>query len=141
MVARIAEAARIDTVICATESGTFVRHLHNLSDQIRFIPATTSKDTFEALSQAGLEPIRLPLRAANKYNQVRHIVSVALRSNMISIGDLVICAMGCDVYPGEGNLVVLAGVEPDIENLAISDLLKLTDGIRPGVLEAAVNVA
>ena len=32
-------------------------------------------------------------------------------------------------------------VEPDIENLMVSDLLKLTDGIRPGVIEAAINVA
>lgn len=32
-------------------------------------------------------------------------------------------------------------MEPSLENLAISDLLKLTDGIRPKVLEAAVIVA
>lgn len=141
MVARVAKAAQVDTVICATESGAFARRLHNLSDQIRVIAATANQETFEALNQAGLEAIRLPLRAADKYNQVRHIISVAFKSTKISSGDLVICAMSRNLYPGEGNLVVLADVEPGLENLAVSDLIRLTDGIRPRTLEAAVTVA
>ena len=41
----------------------------------------------------------------------------------------------------EGDLVVLCDVEAGIEYLAVSDLLKLTDGIRPSVLEIAISVA
>ena len=141
MVAQVAEAAQADAVICVTESGAFARHLHSLSNQVRIIPATTNRKTFETLNRADLPAIHLPLRAADKYNQVRHVISVALRSAKISIGDLVVCAIGRDVYPGEGNFVVLADVEPDIEDLEVSDLLKLTDGIRPRVLEVAVTVA
>jgi DNA integrity scanning protein DisA with diadenylate cyclase activity len=60
---------------------------------------------------------------------------------MISVEDLVLCALGRNVYrKGEGDLVVLCDVETDIEYLAVSDLLKLTDGIRPSVLEIAINV-
>lgn len=88
-----------------------------------------------------LDTIRLPLHAANKYNQVRHVYSVALKSNRVSIGELVVCAVGPDVYPGEGNIVVLTDIEPSIEHLQIADLIKLTDGIRPKVLEAALVVA
>ncbi len=141
MVAQVAKAAGIEVVICATESGEFARELQLLAGGLRLIPATTDRETFEALNAAGMQAIRLPLRSANKYNQIRHIISVALRSGEISVGDTVICAIGCDVYPEEGNVVVVTDVEPDIENLAVSDLLKLTDGIRPGVIEAAINVA
>ena len=141
MVAQVAKAAGIEVVICATESGEFARELQLLTGGLRLIPATTDRETFEALNAAGMQAIRLPLRSANKYNQIRHIISVALRSGEISVGDTVICAIGCDVYPEEGNVVVVTDVEPDIENLAVSDLLKLTDGIRPGVIEAAINVA
>ncbi len=40
-----------------------------------------------------------------------------------------------------GDLVVLTEMEASIEKLAVSDLLKLTDGIQPNVLEVAVTVA
>jgi DNA integrity scanning protein DisA with diadenylate cyclase activity len=50
--------------------------------------------------------------------------------------------LGRNVYRKEkGDLVVLGDVEAGIEYLAVSDLLKLTDGIRPSVLEVAINVA
>ena len=141
MVVQVAKAAQADAIICVTESGASARHLHRLSDQIQIIPATTNKKTFETLNQAGMKTVRLPLRAADKYNQVRHVISVVLRSARISIGNLVVCAIGRHVYPEEGDFVVLAEVEPDIEDMEVSDLLKLTDGIRPTVLEAAVTIA
>ena len=64
-----------------------------------------------------------------------------LQSSSVSIGDLVVCAIGRDVYLEEGNLIVLTEMEASIEKLAVSDLVKLTDGIQPTVLEAAVTVA
>jgi DNA integrity scanning protein DisA with diadenylate cyclase activity len=45
------------------------------------------------------------------------------------------------VYKEAGDLVVLTEMEASVEKLAVSDLLKLTDGIQPKVLEAAVTVA
>lgn len=141
MVFRVAEAARADAVICATETGEFARHLKGLADKIRLISATTNRETYDALIEAGLETIRLPLRAINKYSQVRHIISVALRANCVSVGDLVVCGIGRNVYQDETDLVVLTDVEASIEYVAISDLLKLTDGIRPTVLEVAVEIA
>ena len=141
MVVRVAEAARASTIICATETGKFARHLHDLSDRVNLIAATTNRATYDDLVQAGLEAIRLPLRAIDKYSQVRHIISVALKANSVSIGDLVVCAIGREVYHDEGILVVLTDVESSIEYLSVSDLLKLTDGIRPTVLEIAVKIA
>lgn len=141
MVVRVAEAARVDAIICATDTGAFARRLHKLSDRFRVIAATTNRDTYDALTRTGLDAILLPLRAANKYSQVRHAISVALRATRVTMGDLVMCAISRDVYPEEGDLVVLTDVEPSIEHLMLSDVLRLTDGIQLPVIEAAVTVA
>ena len=37
--------------------------------------------------------------------------------------------------------IVLGDMKAEIEYLAVSDLLKLTDGVRPSVFEVAVDVA
>jgi len=141
MVVRVAGAAQANAIICATETGKFAKYLHELSEQVKLIAATTNRETYDDLVQGGLEAIRLPLRAIDKYSQVRHIVSVALKAKTVSIGDLVVCAIGREVYHDQGTLVVLTDVESSIEYLAVSDLLKLTDGIRPTVLEVAVEIA
>ena len=142
MVIRIAQTAPADAVICATETGSLAACVHKLSHQVRVIAATNNAETYDALTEKGLETIQLPIRAIDRHNQVRHMLSVALRSQRISVGDLVLCALGHNVYRKEkGDLIVLADVETDIEYLAVSDLLKLTDGIRPSVLEIAINVA
>jgi DNA integrity scanning protein DisA with diadenylate cyclase activity len=78
---------------------------------------------------------------ADRYKQIHYIISFAVRSTKISSGDFVICAIGRNFYLEKGDLVVLTDVEPGIENLAVSDLIRLTDGIRPKTLEAAVTVA
>lgn len=81
--------------------------------------------------------VLLPLHAADKYSQVRLVITVALTSTKVSIGDLAICALGRNVYQEEGDLVVLTDVEARLEGLVISDLLKLTDSIQFSVMDAA----
>ncbi|UCC85745.1 MAG: diadenylate cyclase [Anaerolineales bacterium] len=141
MVAQVAQAARVDAIICATDTGALAGRLHNLSDRFRVIVATTNRDTADALTRTDLDTILLPLRAANKYSQVRHVISVALKASRVAMGDLVVCAISRDVYPEEGDLVVLTDVEPSIEHLPLSDVLRLTDGIQLPVMEAAITVA
>jgi len=141
MIANVANAAQADAIICATETGAFAQLLHGMLDQIRVIAATTKRDTYDVLTQAGLEAILLPLRATDKYSQVRHVVSVALKSSTVSVGDLIVCALGRDVYQEGGPFVVLTDVEHSVEHLLISDFLKLTDAIQPKVLEIAIAIA
>jgi DNA integrity scanning protein DisA with diadenylate cyclase activity len=141
MVVSVAKATRVDGIICITETGTLAQHLYRLKGRFRLIATTTNSETYDTLSKAGMEVIRLPLHTADKHTQVRHAISVVLQSSSFSIGDLVICAIGRDVYQDEGNLVVLTEMEPSIENLAVSDLLKFTHGIQPKVLEAVFAVA
>jgi DNA integrity scanning protein DisA with diadenylate cyclase activity len=141
MIANVANVAQADAIICATETGVFAKLLHGMSGQIRVIGATTKRDTYDVLTQAGLESILLPLRAIDKYSQVRHVVSVALKSATVSVGNLIVCALGRDVYQEEGDLVVLTDVEHSVEHLSITDFLKLTDAIQPKVLEIAISIA
>jgi diadenylate cyclase len=141
MVVSVAEATQVDSIICITETGLLAEYLYRLSGHFRVIATTTNSETYDTLTKAGLEVIRLPLHTADKYTQIRHAISVVLQSSSVSIGDLVVCAIGRDVYLEEGNLIVLTEMEASIEKLAVSDLVKLTDGIQPTVLEAAVTVA
>lgn len=141
MIANVANAAQADAIICATETGAFAQLLHGMLGQIRVIAATTKRDTYDVLTQAGLEAILLPLRATDKYSQVCHVVSVALESSTVSVGDFIVCALGRDVYQEEGDLVVLTDVEHSVEHLSISDFLKLTEAIQPKVLEIAIAIA
>jgi DNA integrity scanning protein DisA with diadenylate cyclase activity len=141
IVARMTGAAPVDAVICVTKNGVFAKRLQELSLPARLIVTTANQATYDTLTQMGLETLRLPLHAADKYSQVRHVLSVAYRAARVGIGDLVLCAIGSSVYPKEGDLIVLTDVEPGVESLVITDMLKLTDGIRPKVLEMALAVA
>ncbi len=141
LVVNVAKAARVDGIICVTQTGVLAQHLYQLSGDFPVIAATTNRKTYDALIKAGLEVLHLPLHTVSKYNQIRHAISIVLQSSIIPIGDLVVCAIGRDVYQEEGSLVVLTEMESNIEKLAVSDLIKLTDGIQPTVLEVAVTVA
>jgi diadenylate cyclase len=141
MITNVANVAQADAIICATETGVFAKLLHDMSGQIRVIAATTKRETYDVLTQSGIESILLPLRAIDKYRQVRHVVSVALKSSTVSVGNLIVCALGRDVYQEEGDLVVLTDVEHSVERLSIYDFLKLTDAIQPKVLEIAITIA
>lgn len=105
MVIRVVEATRADSIICITETGALARHLSRLSGEFRVIATTTNGETFDTLKKEGLKVIRLPLHTVDKYTQIRHATSVVLQSSSVSIGDLIVCTIGHDVYQEEGNLV------------------------------------
>ena len=141
MVINVAEATHVDSIICVTETGALVQHLDQQSNCLRIIATTTNSVTYDRLKTAGLEVIRLPLHTVDKYTQIRHALAVVLRSSRVSVGDLVACAIGYDVFKEGGTLVILTEIEASTEKLAVSDLLRLTDGIQPKALEVAVLVA
>jgi len=141
MIVKVAKATQVDGIICITETGSLAQKLNRLSGRFRVISATTNSETYDTLKQAGLEVLRLPLHTVDKYTQIRRAITVVLQSSNIAIGDLMVCAIGRDVYPEEGNLVVLTEIEPSIEKLRISDLLRFTPGVQPKVLEATFAVA
>jgi DNA integrity scanning protein DisA with diadenylate cyclase activity len=141
MIINVADVTPIDSIICVTETGALAKNLCQLSSHFRLIATTTNRETYDNLKKAGLNVIRLPLHTADKYTQIRHAIAVVLRSSSISIGDLVVCAIGYDVFQEGGTLIIVAEIEASTEKLAVSDLLKLTDGIQPKALEIAIDVA
>jgi DNA integrity scanning protein DisA with diadenylate cyclase activity len=117
------------------------RHLNEAASGQRLIAATPNGETHDVLVRDGFEVLRLSVRVAHKYSQVRHALSVALNTKKVSSGDLVVCAVSHSLCHGGGDLILVTDVEPSAADVAVSDLVKLTNGIRPNILEAALQVA
>jgi hypothetical protein len=118
MIVKVAKAIQADSIVCITETGLLARHLNRLSDHFRVIATTTNSETYDTLTKAGVEVIRLPLHTADKYTQIRHAISVVLQSSSISIGDFVVCAIGRDVYKEAGVFLM----SPPAETKLVSGL-------------------
>ena len=141
MIRRLAQAVPVDAVICVSDNEHFPEMLSEAALPARLIPTVVDEELYSLLAERELHPVQLPLRAADKYSQVRHALSVTLRLDRVAVGELVLCAIGAQLYPDEGDLIVLTDVEAGAEQEVITDLLRVTDTIRPSVLEAALTVA
>jgi diadenylate cyclase len=141
MIAEVARSVRSDAVICGTESGALFRLVHEIGDDLRPIAATPSADTYDALSRDGFDVVRLSARVAHKYTQARYAIAMALNAGKVKAGQLVVCAIGHDLCIGGGDLVVVTDIESSAGDLRLSDLVKLTDGIRPDTLQTTLSVA
>ncbi len=141
LIGQVSRSVVADAVICGTETSAFIGQVHELIGDRRLLAATANADTFDALVREGVEVVRLPIRASDKYRQSWHMVSVALRAKKISLGNLVVCAVGHVLVRGRGDLIMVTDVEAGAEDIALHEMVKLTDGIRPPVLQAALEVA
>ncbi len=108
---------------------------------VKIIAATSVSETYDDLVKTNMRVIRMPIHGIDKYRQIPHLLSVALKAEYISPGDLVLATVGEGVYPDKGNLLALGEAERELEELSVKDLLKLTDGIRPAVLDAVMELA
>ncbi|MBL7077497.1 MAG: DNA integrity scanning protein DisA nucleotide-binding domain protein [Kiritimatiellae bacterium] len=140
LTAQVALSVGPDAVVCGTETGAFFRQLKALGGEHRLIAATPNAETYDALVVTGEEVVRLSARVADKYRQARYVVSVALSMGRLSAGDLVVVALGQHLCKG-GDLILVTDVDADTAKIALTELVKLTDGIRPNVLEAALQLA
>lgn len=129
-----------DALVCGTDTGSFFRSVSALGGDHRLIAATPNAETYDTFTQEGIDVLRLPARIADKYRQARHAVSVALNMGKLSSGDLVVVALGQSLCQG-GDLILVTDVDADTEGIAIAELVRLTNGIRPNVLEAALHLA
>jgi|GEM_PF-1134037 len=140
-ISKLVEIVKVDGILCVTDTGELAEELETLDPEARVVAATASSETYEELVRSGFEGLQLPIHGIDKYRQIPHVLSVALKSGVMSVGDIVLVTLGEHVYQDEGPLLVLGEVEKKLEDLSVKDLLKLTDGIRPTVLDAAVEVA
>ncbi len=140
-IGQVARAVDADVVICGTETADFIEQVRDPIRDMRLVAATPNADTFDALVRQGVEVIRLPIRVSDKYRQSRHMVSVAVRMGKVSADDLVVVAVGHVLVQGRGDLILVTDVEVGAADIALYEMMKLTDGIRPKVLQAALEVA
>lgn len=137
----ISDIVELDAIICYTEKGELAGELKELDPAVKVIVATSVSETYKELTQSNLKAIRMPIHGLDKYDQIPHLLSVALKSDSISSGDFVLATIGQEVYPDKGSLIALGEAERELEELSIKDLLKLTDGIRPPVLDTVMELS
>lgn len=141
LIERIARSAGGRSVICTTETGRLYRALLEVAGDLQLIAATPNADTYDSLARDGYDVIRLSVRVADKYRQARHAVSMAVTGGKVDLGDLVVCAVGHDLCSGDNDIVLVTDVETEAADIALSELVTLTDGVRADVLEATLKLA
>jgi hypothetical protein len=72
MIVNVAAAAHVDSIIRITESGLLAQHLDRLSGHFRVIATTANNMAYDTLTAAGMQDVRLPFYAGDKYHQIRH---------------------------------------------------------------------
>jgi len=137
---QVARAVEPDAVVCATETESFFRLVKELNKGQRLLAATPSPETHDAFMREGIDVLRLSARVADKYRQARHVVSVALTMGRLTPGDLVVVALGQSLCQG-GDLILVTDVDADTAGIALPELIRLTNDIRPNVIEAALHLA
>ena len=141
MVVAVGRSAGADAIVCVTDDGVLFREVHDLAEAMRVVAATPSRRTSEVLRATGADVVYLPARILSKFRQAQHAVSMAAHDGKIISGEMIACAVGHDGSGEGGDLVLLMDVDPNAVDIAVHELVKLTDGIKPDVLEAAIAVA
>ncbi len=141
MIAEVARSVRPDAVICGTETGALFRHLHEIGEDLQLVAATPNAAAHDALSREGFDVVRLSVRVAHKYTQARYAIAMAVNAGKVSAGQLVVCAIGHDLCNGGEDLILVTDIESGAGELRLSELVKLTDGIRPDTLQTTLSVA
>lgn len=141
MTASVARAAKVDVVICVTEGGKLFRCIRKYAHGAPLVAATPSQRTYQALSEEGYDVVRLPVRVPNRFKEARHAIAAALQAGKVQPGDFVQCVIGQGLFGAHGDFLALADVEEDAAHVPLHDLIKITDGVKPTVLDAALELA
>lgn len=138
---QIAEIARADVIICTTETGLLARRIREAATDMLIVPVVHDAATHEQLRDDGFDVVRLPARVGDRYRQARLAIALAFREGKIQPGDVAVCAVGHTTSLGGGDLVLVTDIEEATTALVVSDLVRLTDGIRPQVLASVLEIA
>lgn len=140
MIAQLAQAVEVDAIICIAGSEQLPQLLQEKALPSRLIAATADEGTCALLSDRGFNPIQLPLQAADKYSQVRHALSVALRLKRVAVGEPVLCAIGAIFMLGD-TARVLDGAEQPVPNPFYGHDKELRQITNPEIHDALVEFA
>jgi len=138
----VAKAANVDVLICVTESGRLFQCLQELDCETPLIAATPSQQTYQKILQQGdADVIHLPVRVPDRFKEARHAVAMSLEAGKVQQGHLVQCIIGQGLFGGRGDFLVLTDVEEEASRVPLHDLVEMTNGIKPRVLDATLQLA
>lgn len=141
LAAQVAVVAGADVVVCATETGELARRIREEAPGRQVIPMVHDAGTHDELQGEGFEVVHLPARVRDRYRQARLAIALAFREGLIHETEVAVCAVGHETSLGGGDLVLITDIEKASTALVVSDLIRLTDGIRPRVLSSVLEVA
>jgi DNA integrity scanning protein DisA with diadenylate cyclase activity len=141
MITGVARTVAAEAVICGVDAPALVLELIEIAGDLRVVAATPNAETYATLVSLGCDTLKLSVQSMDKYKQGRYTVSIALESGEVAPGDVVVCAIGHGLCRGDADIILVTDLEAGTLDVALSDLVKLTDGIRPTVLEATLHVA
>lgn len=141
IVAGVAKASKVDAVVCVTESGGLFRALRSRLREVSLVAATPSHDTYCALVDEGSDVVRLPVRVPDRFREAKHAIAVAIHAGKLHTGDLVQCVIGQGLFGASGDFIVLTDVEESAARVPLCELIRITDSIRPSVLDATLELA
>ncbi len=142
MVWNVARAAKVDVILYVTEDGSLYEFLRNFGKGPRLVAASSNQKTCQNLIKAGTEAVQVPPRVQNNRRQAQVAISVAQKEGKIVEGQLVACAVGNPTSAhAKGDLIMILDLVSKAVEVSLKNLVKSGSGIRPLVLEAALEVA
>lgn len=141
MAASVARAAKVDAVICVTQTGALYHAIRKEDPQAELIAATPARQTWERLRQTECFAIRLPVRVLNPFREARHAIAICVKEGIILPGCFVECVVGQGLPGSSGNFLVLMDVPEDAANVPLHDLICYSSSVGVHVLDAALEVS
>lgn len=141
MASRVATAVDADAIICATELVGLARRLADADPTRRLIVASHNAQTLEDLQDDGIDVVAVTTLVEDRYRQARVVTASVLASRALDDGDLVVCVVGHGTSLGGGDLIMVTALDETSQIMGVGDLVSLTDGVSPTVLESLLEVA
>ncbi len=136
----ITHAAHASTLMCVAETAAACQQTHAGALGLRFLAASPSKATCHELSEKGFEVLHLPIRFLSRFKQAQYAVAMAMQRGKLSPGERLVCSVGSGPAGG-GGFILAMDVKEEPTGLSLHELIKLAEGVRASVLEAAIEVA
>jgi DNA integrity scanning protein DisA with diadenylate cyclase activity len=141
IVSSVAQEARVDAIVCVTESGRLYERIREDCPAAHLIAATPSDETHMRLLAAGGESIHIPIRVASRFKQAQHALAVAIDSERLQPGDFVVVAIGQGLPGYGGDFLVLMDIQPEAAKVSLHELIPVPKSVERDTLAAALDVA
>lgn len=135
----VSRASRAAVLMCVAEQTELCARLRAQAGNLRVLAASPAPEELRDLERQGVETLLLPIRFTSRFKQAQYAVAMARRCGQVSPNERLLCTVASSV--AEGDFILIMDVGHETPALALHELMKLTEGIRAEVLDAALSVA